>query len=69
MIEDQSDKEFARKVERIRHDLNNALTVLLGNAQILLLRADLDEKSRARVEEIDQQAQRIRELAAQLKEG
>jgi hypothetical protein len=56
MIEDQSEKDFVRKVERVRHDMNNALTILLGNAQILLLRGNLDEKSRARVEQIDQQA-------------
>ena len=67
MIEDQSEKDFARKIERVRHDLNNALTVLLGNAQILLLRGNLDEKSRERVEQIDEQAQLIRELAKELK--
>jgi signal transduction histidine kinase len=68
MIEDQSEKDFVRKVEQVRHDMNNALTVLLGNAQILLLRGNLDEKSRERVEQIDEQAQRIRELAKELKE-
>jgi hypothetical protein len=44
------------------------LTAVLGNTQILLLRANLDEKSRARIEKIEEQAKRIRELAAELKE-
>ncbi len=68
MIENQSQEADARKLLRIRHEINNALTALLGNTQILLLRGNLDEKSRERVRRIEEQAQRIRELAAELKE-
>ncbi|HEX9930657.1 MAG TPA: histidine kinase dimerization/phospho-acceptor domain-containing protein [Pyrinomonadaceae bacterium] len=68
MIENQSEDGDAHKLQRVRHEINNALTAILGNTQILLLRANLDEKSRARIEIIDEQAKRIRELAAELKE-
>ncbi|HEX8196214.1 MAG TPA: histidine kinase dimerization/phospho-acceptor domain-containing protein [Pyrinomonadaceae bacterium] len=68
MIENQSEDGDAHKLQRVRHEINNALTAVLGNTQILLLRANLDEKSRARIEKIEEQAKRIRELAAELKE-
>ena len=68
MIENQSEDRDAHKLQRVRHEINNALTAVLGNTQILLLRANLDEKSRARIEKIEEQAKRIRELAAELKE-
>ena len=68
MIENQSEDGEAHKLQRVRHEINNALTAILGNTQILLLRENLDEKSRARIEKIEEQAKRIRELAAELKE-
>ena len=68
MIENQSEDGGARKLQRVRHEINNALTAVLGNTQILLLRENLDEKSRVRIEKIEEQAKRIRELAAELKE-
>ena len=68
MIENQSEDSDAHKLQRVRHEINNALTAVLGNTQILLLRANLDEKSRSRIEKIEEQAKRIRELAAELKE-
>ena len=66
MIENQSKDD--EKLQRVGHEINNALTTLLGNTQMLLLRGNLDEKSRERVEKIEEQAKRIRELAAGLKE-
>jgi signal transduction histidine kinase len=68
MVENQSEDGDAHKLQRVRHEINNALTAVLGNTQILLLRANLDEKSRVRIEKIEEQAKRIRELAAELKE-
>ena len=69
MIENQSEDSDAHKLLRVRHEINNALTAILGNTQILLLRGgNLDEKSRVRIEKIEEQAKRIRELAAELKE-
>ena len=68
MIENQSEDGDAHKLQRVRHEINNALTAILGNTQILLMRGNLDEKSRVRIEKIEEQAKRIRELAAELKE-
>lgn len=68
MIENQSEDGDAHKLQRVRHEINNALTAILGHTQILLLRGNLDEKSRVRIEKIEEQAKRIRELAAELKE-
>jgi signal transduction histidine kinase len=69
MVENQSEDGDAHKLQRVRHEINNALTAILGNTQILLLRGgNLDEKSRAGIEKIEEQAERIRELAAELKE-
>lgn len=68
MIENQSQEEAAEKIRRVRHEINNALTALFGNAQMLLLRGNLDEKSRQRVARIEEQAHRIKELVAGLKE-
>ena len=68
MIENQSEDGDAHKLQRVRHEINNALTAILGNTQILLLRGNLDEKSRVRIEKIEEQAKRIREIAAELKE-
>jgi signal transduction histidine kinase len=68
MIENHSQDEAVRNIRRIRHEMNNAMTALLGNTQMLLLRGNLDEKSRERVVKIEEQARRIRELVAELKE-
>jgi signal transduction histidine kinase len=68
MIENQSEDDGAHKLQQVRHEINNALTAILGNTQILLLRGNLEEKSRVRIEKIEEQAKRIRELAAELKE-
>jgi signal transduction histidine kinase len=53
-------------VARIRHEINNPLAALLGQAQ-LLLREDLSEKARRRAETIEAQAKRIQEIVAELR--
>ena len=58
--------EAADLVARVRHEINNPLAALLGQAQ-LLLREDLSEKSRRRAEMIESQAKRIEEIAGQLR--
>ncbi|MDQ4121477.1 MAG: hypothetical protein M3209_08535 [Acidobacteriota bacterium] len=68
MIENQSREEDAQKSRSVRHEINNALTALLGNTQMLLMRGNLDEKSLERVQRIEEQARRIKELTAELKE-
>ena len=59
--------EMAKRVARVRHEINNPLTGVLGQAQ-LLLRAELDEKARRRVQSIEELAIRIRDVVAQLRE-
>ena len=58
--------EAADLVARVRHEINNPLAALLGQAQ-LLLREDLSEKSRRRAETIESQAKRIEEIVGQLR--
>jgi signal transduction histidine kinase len=60
-------EETAALVARIRHEINNPLTGVLGQAQ-LLLREDLSEKSRKRVQTIEDLALRLRDIVAQLRE-
>lgn len=59
--------EAAALVARVRHEINNPLAALLGQAQ-LLLREDLGEKSRKRAETIEAQAKRIQDIAGELRE-
>jgi signal transduction histidine kinase len=60
-------EETADLVARIRHEINNPLTGVLGQAQ-LLLREDLSEKSRKRVQTIEELAIRLRDIVGQLRE-
>jgi signal transduction histidine kinase len=72
-IEDQLAKyrlkleETADLVARIRHEINNPLTGVLGQAQ-LLLREDLSERSRKRAQTIEDLALRLRDIVGQLRE-
>ncbi len=59
--------EVADLAAHVRHEINNPLTGLMGQAQ-LLLREELSEKSRRRVETIMQLAARIRDTVAELRE-
>jgi signal transduction histidine kinase len=59
--------EIAELVARVRHEINNPLAGLLGQAQ-LLLREELSEKARKRVETIEELATRLRDIVAQLRE-
>ena len=59
--------DAAALVARVRHEINNPLAALLGQAQ-LLLREELPEKARARAETIEKLAIRIRELVAELRD-
>ena len=59
--------ETAEVIARVRHELNNPLTGVLGQAQ-LLLREELDEKTRKRVQTIEQLAIRLRDIVGQLRQ-
>ena len=60
-------EEVANLVARIRHEINNPLTGVLGQAQ-LLLREDLSDRARKRAQTIEELAIRIRDIVAQLRE-
>jgi signal transduction histidine kinase len=59
--------EFAELAARVRHEINNPLTGLIGQAQ-LLLREELSDAARRRVETIENLANRIRDTVASLRE-
>lgn len=59
--------DFARLAARARHEINNPLTGLIGQAQ-LLLREELSDTARRRVQTIEQLANRIRDTVATLRE-
>jgi signal transduction histidine kinase len=58
--------EIVELVAHVRHEINNPLTGVLGQAQ-LLLREELSEKVRKRVETIEELAIRLRDITAQLR--
>jgi signal transduction histidine kinase len=59
--------EIAEVISRVRHEINNPLTGVLGQAQ-LLLREELDEKTRKRVQTIEELAIRLRDIVGQLRQ-
>ncbi len=59
--------EIAELVAHVRHELNNPLTGVLGQAQ-LLLREELSEKARKRVQTIEELATRLRDITSQLRD-
>jgi signal transduction histidine kinase len=60
--------EAASLVARVRHEINNPLAALLGQAQLLLREEDLSEKSRRRASTIESQAKRIEEIVGELRD-
>ena len=59
--------EFAELAAHVRHEINNPLTGLIGQAQ-LLLREELSDTARRRVQTIEHLANRIRDTVASLRE-
>jgi two-component system NtrC family sensor kinase len=58
--------EIADLVAHVRHEINNPLTGVIGQAQ-LLLREELSQSARRRVETIEHLAGRIRDTVAELR--
>jgi signal transduction histidine kinase len=54
-------------IAHVRHEINNPLAALLGQAQ-LLLREELSDRSRGRAETIEKLAIRIKEIVGELRE-
>jgi signal transduction histidine kinase len=59
--------EVAELIARVRHEINNPLAGVLGQAQ-LLLREDLNDSARKRAETIEELAIRLRDVVAQLRQ-
>src|SRR5258706_6812989 len=59
--------DAATLVAHVRHEINNPLAALLGQAQ-LMLREELGDKVRRRVETIEKLAIRIKETVAELRD-
>src|SRR5215471_2558594 len=59
--------DAAALVARVRHEINNPLAALLGQAQ-LLLREELNEKARKRAETIEQLALRLTDIVSELRQ-
>jgi len=57
----------ASLVARVRHEINNPLAALLGQAQLLLRDQELNDKQRRRAETIESQAKRIEEIVGELR--
>ncbi len=60
-------EQIAELVARVRHEINNPLTGVLGQAQ-LLLREDLNDRARKRAQSIEELALRLKDIVAQLRE-
>lgn len=58
---------IVERVARVRHEINNPLTGVIGQAQ-LLLREPLSTTARRRVETLEQLAGRIRDTVAELRD-
>ena len=58
--------EVVALVARVRHQINNPLTGVLGHAQ-LLLREDLSDKVKQRVQKIEELALRLADIVAELR--
>ena len=59
--------QVAELVSRVRHEINNPLTGVLGQAQ-LLLREDLNDRARKRAQSIEELALRLKDIVLQLRE-
>ncbi|HEY6119377.1 MAG TPA: histidine kinase dimerization/phospho-acceptor domain-containing protein [Pyrinomonadaceae bacterium] len=58
--------DVADLVARVRHEINNPLTGVLGQAQ-LLLREELNDRARKRAETIEELAIRLRDIVGHLR--
>jgi len=59
--------DAAALIASVRHEINNPLTGLLGQAQ-LLLREELSDKARGRVQIIEELAKRIEKIGSELRD-
>jgi len=63
---DLTSAEATQLIMRVRHEINNPLAALLGQAQ-LLLRDELSDSARRRAETIESLAIRIKQIVGELR--
>lgn len=54
------------RISHTRHELNNLLTGVLGQAQLILMREELTPNARRRLETLEELAKRMRDTVAGL---
>jgi signal transduction histidine kinase len=60
-------EQIVELVARVRHEINNPLTGVLGQSQ-LLLREELNDRARKRAQSIEELALRLKDIVAQLRD-
>jgi signal transduction histidine kinase len=53
---------LGRFMVRVRHDMNNALTAVLGNSELLLESPDLSAQAREQLQSVHAMAVRVQEI-------
>ncbi len=64
-------QEFQRAVKQAReiiHDANQPLTTLMGNVELMMLRAEPDDPARPKLQVMVDQCERLRQRTAELGE-
>lgn len=64
---DERINELIKLVAHVRHEINNPLTGIIGQAQLLLRDKTLNEAAQRRVRIIEDLAKRIRDTVAELR--
>ncbi|MCP9496365.1 MAG: hypothetical protein MSG64_18125 [Pyrinomonadaceae bacterium MAG19_C2-C3] len=59
-------RELTERIIHTRHVVNNLLTGILGQSQLMLLREDIEPNVRQRVQTIEDLAKRIKSAIADL---
>ena len=59
-------QDIAANISHTRHELNNLLTGILGQAQLILLREELTSETRRRLMLLEDLAKRMKEAVARL---
>jgi len=67
-VPDASLAHARRVASSVKHEINNLLMGLLGLATLLRGRPELNDGSRAKAQQIEEQARKIRDVAARLDE-
>ncbi|MER3428533.1 MAG: hypothetical protein C4334_10620 [Pyrinomonas sp.] len=63
---DEQLAEINRIVAKVRHNINNPLAGIIGQAQLLLRAEDIPAKYRERIEKIEALAARLKEIVGEL---